>query len=468
MASMRMCTDCGRPNGPHFPRCMNCGAWLGVLDPEDGGPRSLEDAAMRARRLLEGMTPARRALLPPEFLQSVQIQASGRIEEPLEDAVTEPKLEAVPVPEPDPHAGGFDELPSAPEWLPGEIPIELSDSLLGRGDTSLLEPDDEWDSVDRLPGDMDVDPDAQVSLSGPAWGHPSSSGHRQPAPSSSVDPPEEYADDRTSAPGLALLDLHTGPETHALPPDALPLVEVLSRGRGPFGPRDAPLRLVLLPDPDYKRRSSQLKHRLKAVLDIDLYTGVLFLHRRIPTHLAAGSDVAGLRTAATELRRAGLRVLLIDRDRWLEGAMPRRLASLRGDRPGPVTATTIDGQPITLERSGIEAAVFGTVPADEDVGQRAFWLLDLLVWRERAPLRIRSDEVNLDFLGDGNFAAPRTIARNLVAWLAEDPTRPPPIDDNFKHVPDSARSVRSPNPEIHPVEGDFTEYVLLHDLGRRT
>ena len=457
MASMRMCTGCDRPNGPHFPRCMTCGEWLGVLSPEDGGPRSAQDGAMRARRLLEGLTPPRRTLLPAEFLKSVQIQASGRMEEPFEDAVTEPKMAAV----------ALDDVAvvSAPEWIPGEISLDLESAFFNEDARDLLEPDDEWDSVDRLDG-LVFDP-ASEARDLPAWGGVSS--YRQQPPEGAPDegPAEDYVDDRTSAPGLAALDLHTGPEMSALPPGSLPLVEVLSRGRGPFGPRDASMRLLLLPDPSYKDRSGQLKHRLKAILDIDLYTGVLFLHRRIPTHLAAGADVPQLRDSANQLRQAGLRVLLVDRDRWLDGCLPRRVVAISGRRPGPIVVTTAAGLHYTVERNTVQGAVFGDVPSDEETGAAGFWMLDLLIWREHAPLRIRGDEVDLDFLGDGNFAAPRTIARNLVRWLSEDAERPAPIDENFRHVPASARSVRSPHPEVHPIEGDFTEYVLLYHRARR-
>ncbi len=447
MATMRMCTGCGRPNGPHFPRCMNCGEWLGALSAAEGGPRSTEDGAQRARRLLEGLTPDRRALLPPEFLQSVQILATGRNEEPSVDAITQPEL--------------------APVAVPDEVDEDPRDHA-----SLLTEPDDEWFTVAG-----EDEPDDEPT-GGPGWSHVRPRGPRQPAPPDpaamhrghdGVDHPseEEQFDDRTSAPGIAALDLHTGPDMFSLPEGAAPLADMLSQGRGPFGPRDASMRLLLMPDPSYKARSAHLKHRLKSVLDIDLYTGVLFLHRRIPTHLAASSDVAGLERAAAELRRGGLRVLLVDRGRWLDGALPRRLVAVRGPRPGPVTAWAMDGEEITLARDRIEAAVFGDVPADDDTGFAGFWVLDLLIADDFAPLRLRSDDIDLGFLGDAAYAAPKKIARSLVTWFSQDLERPVPMDDNFRHVPASARSIHSTNRDVHPIEVDFTEYVLLHDLGRR-
>ncbi len=77
MASMRVCASCNRPNGPHFTRCISCGHWLGQAPPEDGGPADRTDAIRRATRLLEGMTPARRRLLPRGFLHAVQMQSRG-------------------------------------------------------------------------------------------------------------------------------------------------------------------------------------------------------------------------------------------------------------------------------------------------------------------------------------------------------------------------------------------------------
>ena len=77
MASTRMCLACNRPNGLHFSRCISCGGWVGAASSDEGGPVDTADASFRAVRLLEGLTPERRKLLPEEFLRSLQKQARG-------------------------------------------------------------------------------------------------------------------------------------------------------------------------------------------------------------------------------------------------------------------------------------------------------------------------------------------------------------------------------------------------------
>ena len=94
MATMRMCASCNRPNGPHFTRCISCGHWLGRASPEEGGPADATEATRRANRLLEGMTPARRELLPLDFLRSVQLQSQG-----LDDAEGTPGVDQPPAEE---------------------------------------------------------------------------------------------------------------------------------------------------------------------------------------------------------------------------------------------------------------------------------------------------------------------------------------------------------------------------------
>ena len=117
MASTRMCLACNRPNGPHFSRCISCGGWVGAASSDEGGPVDAADASYRAVRLLEGLTPERRTLLPEEFLRSLQKQARG-----VEDVQGE---------------SGSHRARSIPESAPRPRPDELMDPSL---DVSLETP----------------------------------------------------------------------------------------------------------------------------------------------------------------------------------------------------------------------------------------------------------------------------------------------------------------------------------------
>ena len=113
MTSMRICQACSRPNGPHFARCMSCGGWIGEASATEGGPIDEADASLRAVRLLEGLTPERRALLPEEFLRSLQKQARGEHDLQGESGTHR----ALSIPEPPPVLGPEELVEPSPDVL---------------------------------------------------------------------------------------------------------------------------------------------------------------------------------------------------------------------------------------------------------------------------------------------------------------------------------------------------------------
>ena len=96
----------------------------------------------------------------------------------------------------------------------------------------------------------------------------------------------------------------------------------LGRGGGPFGPRDAKFRLILLPDSRYHSRLPELRDGIHQHLGIDKYTAVQALQKEIPSYLASADDLRTAETLVGPLWRLGARVLLLERHRWLQDAGP--------------------------------------------------------------------------------------------------------------------------------------------------
>lgn len=404
MAAMRICPGCRRPNGPHFVRCMGCGTWLGRAPADEGGPTSPRDAASRALRLLDGLTPQRRALLPAEFLRSVQRQSRAMPDGPTADQTA-------------------DALPAAPRWEP-------TTSMRRSGPSSFPEPDD---TVTAGYNVEDLFPEDDLS-----WGDHGRGGV------SGVWVPAGSGEDTVDGP------LEDEPAKD-------PLADALTRGRGPFGPRDAGWRLLLLPDPDYRSREERLKAALRRVLEIDLYTGLLFLHRPVPTHLASGADPEPLHRAGQRLGEEGLRVIVVERGRWFEGRLPEVVYGASGEAPGPVRLVTAGGGVLPVDRRALRAAVLGELPDRPDV-----WMLDLFR-SEGRPLRVRSDAFDFRCLGPMSVGPKSRLMQRLVRWLSPSPQDPIAIDDRFKLVPDSSRTRRDPSREVTASDVDFTEYSLLSE-----
>jgi len=270
-------------------------------------------------------------------------------------------------------------------------------------------------------------------------------------------------------------------------------VEALSRSRGPFGPRQAAYRLVLMPAPANRTGAHWLKHRLADNVGIDLYTARTHLNRLVPSYLAGSDELAPLQEMATSLRDAGLQIAIIDRSRWLEDALPIPVIAVSREQGSELcTFMVADGTSLDIVTSSLSWACMGQIsptadarlePADAGEGQGrgrmllpslrrdggAFVLLDVVRRGGGGALRLRSDHFDFNCLGEQRTVSSEVNLRTMLRWLSADPERPIPLDEYFRRVPGVAvdRPRDSSDAISHgPVlarETEFTEYVLILD-----
>ncbi len=268
------------------------------------------------------------------------------------------------------------------------------------------------------------------------------------------------------------------------------LLEALGRGGGPFGPRQAGWRLVMLPDPAYRANLPWLRPLLTSTVGIDSYTAMQYLQRPLPSYLASAETPADLTAQAEHLGKAGLRVLLLPRRDWARDRLPRLVRDVDpdGDR---LVFEMEEGSPIRVERGSLTwAATADIQPARERGGEVAvtrtrwgmpvmpdrvgladrftpYFALDLCRSDDPRPLRIRSSTYDFGRLGADRAMAAAVNIRLLAQRLGLDGQLP--LDSGFRKVPSL------PGPEEQEEAGgmkarglprrevDFTEYVLLLD-----
>ena len=302
----------------------------------------------------------------------------------------------------------------------------------------------------------------------------------------------------------------TGPITEVLPtesrpeaspatvpvaplPDAanerIPLVlEGLRRGGGPFGPRGIPVRLILLPDPRYARRSAELRDLLHQELGLDLYTSNQVLQKPIPSYLGPATNRTQGELRIAPLKEAGLRIVVLERDKWLEGAEPDYVVGARAETEGFVTFDRADGSTLEMRRGSVRWAALapirpgaagpGTLPSplsEDDVPgldqhQGSYLLLDLLRKGVRRPIRMRSDQFDFTCLGPDRQLSANLNFRRMLSWLTPQPDNPEqviPLDEAFRRVPHlPGAPIQGPGPKpaiVDRREVEFTEYVLMLD-----
>lgn len=283
---------------------------------------------------------------------------------------------------------------------------------------------------------------------------------------------------------LSVADLDTPAE--AQPENTQPLLQALSRGGGPFGPRDAPVRLILIPDSRYSRDIDRLKEAIHQSLSLDVYTAAQALQKETPTYLGSARDRAIAEHLVQRLRDLGLRVLILERSRWLEGAEPEAVVKARSD-DRHITFVREDGSSFEVERASLRWAALGEIQPDgtpplgaaEAAGDDArslqerlgtYQLLDLLRRRDRRPIRLRSDRFDFSCLGDQRALSANMNLRTMLSWLSRDPSNPElliPVDEAFRRVPHlPGPPIEVPGSSREPIqrrEVEFTEYVLLLD-----
>ena len=293
--------------------------------------------------------------------------------------------------------------------------------------------------------------------------------------------------DEVSGEGAASLGVPVpASPTFASPDEALRYG--LCRGGGPFGPREAAIRFILLPDSRYSRQLDVMKQAIHETLGIDLYTAAQALQKEIPSYLGSASDVPVAEVLAKPLWSLGVRLLMLQRERWLEGTEIERVVRLHIDDPRHLSFEREDGSQLQLARGGIRWAALGEIRPDdlppsirenrtsEGAGPQlststgSYQLLDLLRRGDRRPIRIRSDRFDFSFLGDElNLSADLNL-RRLLSHLTRDPSNRElvvPLDENFRKVPHlPGGSIGQPQTSssiINRRELEFTEYVLLLD-----
>ena len=146
------------------------------------------------------------------------------------------------------------------------------------------------------------------------------------------------------------------------------MLEALGRGGGPFGPRKAAWRLVLLPDPAYRSNLPWLRPRLSNTVGIDSYTALQYLQRPVPSYLASADPEAELSGKAKHLGATGLRVLLLPRRDWARDRLPRLVRDVDVDAD-PLVFQMEEGPPVSLDRSELSwAAIADIQPVRERGG----------------------------------------------------------------------------------------------------
>lgn len=270
--------------------------------------------------------------------------------------------------------------------------------------------------------------------------------------------------------------------------DDAALMDGLGRGGGPFGPRDAALRFILLPDSRYSAQLEPMRQAIHEFLDIDLYTASQALQKEIPSFLGSTENLDVAKFVADPLRALGIRLLMIERATWLEGTQPDRVVGLDLSDPQTVTFRRADGGSLQIVRGSIRWAALGEVrpegrmpsigdakgAADEartlEVHEGTYQLLDLFRRDNRRPIRIRSDQFDFSALKDQQGFSANLNLRKLLGQLTRNPANPEvliPLDENFRrvpHLPGSGLGAAGGQPgAINRRELEFTEYVLLLD-----
>ncbi len=445
MATVRNCSKCGRPSGPKFTQCMYCGTQLPALATATGSevPAVQVDVMAegeKARRLLEGLSPQARSMMPQEVIAKLEAQVAAAQEtartermETITASISLPDLTTPPAPEPPKAESAFDVPEPSPE-----------------GDPSI--PDI---------GSLDIEAFDVASIS-------------------HVDL-EPYVSQRVPAmPGLA-------PPPRVDSADAL--IDGLTRGGGPFGRREAAARMILLPDPSYKGQAHWLRHRLAQTMETDLYTAGQALQRDVPACIGVADSFEEAEAKVDHLRSAGLKVLTIERDGWLEDALPEAVREVALDGAEAVFAR-LDGTTFRVPRADFTWAALGDIQHDTakvpmvpernrwgtaqqpegrslDLGGGAFLVLDLLRRSSRRPIRVRSDEFDFSCLGEQRGLAAGLNLRTLLKWLSPSPDQAIELNDRFKrvsHVPGVPPSQdKDTGRLLSRRELEFTEFVLLTD-----
>jgi len=264
----------------------------------------------------------------------------------------------------------------------------------------------------------------------------------------------------------------------------------LLKGRGPWGPRDAEARVILIPDPSYRQKLPWLRARLDNLLGLDAYTCNMYLQRDFPVFLKDYPTRIEAQNLAHELIEGGMNVIILTRDLVARQAIATEVAQAEIEADHVRFVVAQEGEPwLDIPRVDFEAAHIGEIkPAETDKGpimertfwrnkprasrtfdeiQNPYWLLDLVT--RDLTLRIRSDHFDFSCLGEVRAPSSLLNLRTLPNAMSP-PGADLPFDDLFKRVPRLKRELNpdiDETPEIPPDEILFDEYVMLQTFARR-
>lgn len=453
MTDVRACPSCRRPNGSHLRRCMYCGADLPAMEP--GGAASeptdvdVLAEAEKARSLLAGLSPEARALMPDAVIRKLEAQVAvgdsvrAPRRGPITAEIARPAWPQPPPPSPD---SVYDVPEPSPEGDPS-IPNLSADEMFDVASVraSDLEP---YESLRMARAELLAEFEDTIEEEGPR-------------------DPQDAPDPQTGQEALRL---------------------AMTRGAGPFGRREAPARLILMPDPAYRGHVQWLRHRLCQALGLDLFTSGQVLQRDVPAFLGSADTFEEAEALADTLRDGGLRILTIDRDGWLDDALPEPVVAATAEG-ACVRFYRADGSDLLCPRDDLSWAATGEIapdpvppPSPPDGGRKPaekppprsleieggpYLVMDILRRSTRRPIRIRSDDFDFSCLGDGRTLAAALNLRVLLGWVAQDPEMPLPLDEHFRRVPHVAAGPAAEaavaSRTVPSREVEFTEYVLLVD-----
>ena len=468
MATIIKCPECGRPNGPRFPKCMYCSADLPEVE-ED----ATESAATKESRLGQALDSSFMASLPPGLRAQFKPMTARKKEAPKLRKESFSNEIASPMSEDLKEANAQPKEPSAPtdERDPEEVPL-TPPALKSVGDLAI--PND-LESVDGL---VPMD-DSVVSYDQTLDGV-----NVEPLVASVVD--EDDPIDVVEPISLEVLDVEPLPITDGLPQTPT----WLQRGRGPWGPRDAEARVILVPEPIYNQRLPWLRARLNQTLGLDAYTCNMYLQRDFPVFLKDCPTRVEAQQLAGNLVEGGLNVIIVTRVLVERQPVPIEMAraEIETDRVRFVVAQ--EGEPwLEIPRRAFQAAHIGEIKPPEsakgplmertfwrnkprasrtfDEIQNPYWLLDLIT--DDLIVRVRSDHFDFSCLGEMRAPSSLLNLRTLPAAMSP-PGVDLPLDDLFKRVPRLKRELNPDadgTPEIPADEILFDEYVMLQTFARR-
>ncbi len=276
----------------------------------------------------------------------------------------------------------------------------------------------------------------------------------------------------------------------ALPP---PVTENdLVRGRGTFGKRSAPARLLLVPDRSYLRALPWLRIRLSETLSLDTYTAAMLLQRDVPAFLKEFPSTEEAEPKAQRLLSLGIRTCLLTPEGMLAYGPPVPITSCRlgihkmifqtgqGEREvltGEVARAVLGeirpppGGAQTIEAKGFLGRPQRSLSSRSlsDI-QGASWIMDLFLKGGPPILRLRADAFDYHCLGpERGVSAWRNL--QAVLGLLQATLGGFPEDRAFRKVVQTPEvwqgkdDVETPLPL--PEEVAFTEYGIVLDRAAR-